>query len=223
LIHTGIVVVDERMRMVGEYPAPDSKWLEIAMVRMNAVGTPSSVMARTDLVRAVGGFDERLSVLADWDLWLALINRTSVAACRQPLTGYTEHRENMTITRLADVRKELAYLGRKHHAFAERHGGTMGGAPFEAWIAGSLRRSGHPWRAARAYLRVGVRKRDGGALLRGLLLLAGPVPMKAARRLRARRRLADPSWLRDHRGVAVADGRRAGSRRGSRTPRSRVR
>jgi hypothetical protein len=68
-----------------------------------------------------------------------------------------------------------------------------------------------------------VRKRDGGALLRGLLLLAGPVPMKAARRLRARRRLADPSWLRDHRGVAVADGRRAGSRRGSRTPRSRVR
>jgi glycosyltransferase involved in cell wall biosynthesis len=194
-VHTGIVVVDEQLRVVGEYAAPESGDLHAAMAEMNAIGTPSSVMARTDLVREVGGFDGRLSVLADWDLWLGLIQRTAVASCRLPLTGYTEHRDNMTITRLNEVRSELAYLARKHDAFAARNGGRFGGARFEAWIAGSLRRSGHPWRAARAYLRIGMRRGDRGAMVRGLLLLFGPSPMRAARRLRAHRRLADPPWL----------------------------
>jgi glycosyltransferase involved in cell wall biosynthesis len=194
-VHTGIVVVDEQLKVVGEYPPPTPRDLEAAMARMNAIGTPSSVMARADLVREVGGFDERLSVLADWDLWLGLIQRTPVASCPEPLTGYTEHRDNMTITRLYEVRNELAYLARKHDGFAARHGGRLGGAPLEAWIAGSLRRSGHPWRAARAYLRVGVRRKDTGALVRGVLLLLGPSPMRAVRRARARSRLADPAWL----------------------------
>jgi glycosyltransferase involved in cell wall biosynthesis len=194
-VHTGIVVVDERLRVVGEYPPPAPRDLHGAMAEMNAIGTPSSVMVRSDLVREVGGFDERLSVLADWDLWLQMIQRTAVASCGEPLTGYTEHRDNMTITRLDEVRREFGYLARKHEGFAERNGGRFGGAPLEAWIAGSLRRSGHPWRAARAYLRVGVRRRDAGAMVRGTLLLLGPSPMRAARRLRARSRLADPAWL----------------------------
>jgi glycosyltransferase involved in cell wall biosynthesis len=194
-VHTGIVVVDEHLKVVGEYPPPAPPDLKAAMAKMNAIGTPSSVMARTDLVREVGGFDERLSVLADWDVWLGLIERTPVASCPQPLTGYTEHRDNMTITRMHDVRAELEYLAGKHAAFAARNGGQLGGAPLEAWIAGSLRRSGHPWRAARAYLRVGVRRQDAGAMVRGALLLLGPRPMRAARRARARSRLADPAWL----------------------------
>jgi glycosyltransferase involved in cell wall biosynthesis len=194
-VHTGIVVVDNRLKVVGEYPAPSSAHLHAAMTKMNALGTPSTVMARADLVREVGGFDERLSVLADWDVWLGLIQRTTVASCAAPLTGYREHRENMTITRLGEVREELAYLAGKHADFAALHGGRFGGTPFEAWIAGSLRRSGHPWRAARAYLRAGARRGDRAALLRGALLLAGPGPMRTARRLRARSRLADPPWL----------------------------
>jgi glycosyltransferase involved in cell wall biosynthesis len=205
-LHTGIVVVDEQLRVVGEYAAPEPNDLQAAMAEMNAIGTPSSVMSRTDLVREVGGFDERLSVLADWDLWLGIIQRTPVASCPLPLTGYREHRENMTITRLEEVRTELAYLARKHDVYAARNGGRFGGAPLEAWIAGSLRRSGHPWRAARAYLGVGVRRGDGGAMVRGLLLLLGPGPMRAARRARARRRLADPVWLPPLRAPAEREG-----------------
>ena len=202
-VHTGIVVVDEQLRVVGEYAPPVGDDLQAAMVEMNAIGTPSSVLARTDLVRAVGGFDENLSVLADWDVWLGLIQLTGVASCRLPLTGYTEHRANMTITRLDEVRAEFAYLAIKHDAFAVRNGGRFGGAPLEAWIAGSLRRSGHPWRAARAYLRVGLRRGDVGATVRGLLLLLGPGPMRTVRRMRARSRLADPAWL-----VPLRDGLR---------------
>ena len=202
-VHTGIVVVDEQLRVVGEYTAPEPRDLQAAMAEMNAIGTPSSVMARTEHVRAIGGFDEKLSVLADWDVWLGLIQRTGVASCRLPLTGYTEHRENMTITRLHEVGAELAYLASKHDAFAARNGGRLGGASLEAWIAGSLRRSGHPWRAARAYLRVGLRRGDVGAMVRGLLLLPGPGPMRTARRMRARSRLADPAWL-----VPLRDGLR---------------
>jgi glycosyltransferase involved in cell wall biosynthesis len=209
-VHTCIVVVDEQLRVVGEYAPPEPRDLRAAMAEMNAIGTPSSVMARADLVRDIGGFDERLSVLADWDLWLGLIERTQVASCRLPLTGYTEHRDNMTITRIDEIRDEFAYLARKHETFVAPYGHRFGGASLEAWVAGSLRRSGHPWRAARAYLGVGVRRGDGGAMVRGLLLLLGPGPMRAARRIRARRRLADPAWLadarsRDGRGWEAAD------------------
>jgi glycosyltransferase involved in cell wall biosynthesis len=194
-IHTGIVVVDERLRVVGEYAAPEPRDLFATMAKMNAIGTPSSVMARTDLVREVGGFDERLPMLEDWDLWLSLIQRTQVASCQLPLTGYLEHRGNMTVTRIDEFGKAFAYLARKHDAFAVRNGGHLGGAPFEAWIAANLSRSGHPRRAARAYLRVGLRRRDPGSAVRGLLLLLGPEPMRVVRRLRARWRLADPAWL----------------------------
>ena len=194
-VHTGIVVVDERLRVVGEYPAPAPRDLFATMAKMNAIGTPSSVMVRTSLLRDVGGFDEHMTMLEDWDMWLSLIQRTQVASCGLPLTGYTEHRGNMTVTRMNEFRTAFAYLAHKHDAFAVRNGGHLGGAPFEAWIAGNLRRSGHPWRAARAYLGVGMRQRDRDAMVRGLLLLLGPAPMRTARRQRARWRLADPAWL----------------------------
>ena len=63
-------------------PAADPASLLPRLLRTNAIGSPSAVLARTELVRAVGGFDEELALLADWDLWLRL---AAVArAARQP-------------------------------------------------------------------------------------------------------------------------------------------
>lgn len=56
----------------------------------NVVGT-STVMARTDLLRAVGGFDEALHQAEDWDLWLRLAARAPVGCVPQALAEYRQH------------------------------------------------------------------------------------------------------------------------------------
>lgn len=48
-----------------------------ALFAENVVGT-STVMARTDLVRALGGFSTQLPSSEDWDLWLRLAQRVPV-------------------------------------------------------------------------------------------------------------------------------------------------
>ncbi len=57
-------------------------------------GSASGVLARTGLVRAVGGFDESLPSMEDWDLWIRLAQESPIAlvpavdvACRQHPTS----------------------------------------------------------------------------------------------------------------------------------------
>jgi glycosyltransferase involved in cell wall biosynthesis len=57
----------------------------------NVVGT-STVMARTDLLRAAGGFDESLAQAEDWDLWLRLAALAPVGCVPQALAEYRQHR-----------------------------------------------------------------------------------------------------------------------------------
>jgi glycosyltransferase involved in cell wall biosynthesis len=57
----------------------------------HVVGT-SAVVARTDLVRAEGGFSEDLPSSEDWDLWLRLAQRSQVMCVPRVLTDYLMHR-----------------------------------------------------------------------------------------------------------------------------------
>jgi glycosyltransferase involved in cell wall biosynthesis len=55
-----------------------------ALLHRNFISTPT-VMVRTDVVRQVGGFDETLPRLQDWDLWIRLAGLTPFAFLDQPL------------------------------------------------------------------------------------------------------------------------------------------
>jgi glycosyltransferase involved in cell wall biosynthesis len=186
LVHTGIAVVDGSRTVVGAIPVRPGGDVLAELVKLNSIGTPSCVLAATPLLRAAGGFDARLSILADWDLWLRLAERARVAACSGYLTAYTEHEGSMSVTRHLELRAELELLRSKHGALADRYGGRLGGAEFERWIAASVRRARHPWRAARLYAAAGARHRDPGALARAAALALGPVPLAAARGTRRR-------------------------------------
>ena len=60
-------------RSIEVYEAPPSAELADMLLAYNAVPAgASNVVARADAIREVGGYDETLSQLADWDLWIRL-------------------------------------------------------------------------------------------------------------------------------------------------------
>jgi glycosyltransferase involved in cell wall biosynthesis len=195
----GVVVVDARRRPVGIVAAADPGALLPRLLRTNAIGSPSAVLVRTELVRAVGGFDEELALLADWDLWLRLAAAGRGAASPELLVAYTEHAGNMTVAAHGGVARELARMAEKHAPLLRRYGGRLGGAELERWNVGGRRRSGSRLGAARDYLVAGVRGRDAGSLLRAPAALLGE---RLVLRLRARHvaaRVGDTAWLEPYR------------------------
>lgn len=108
-----------------------------------------AVAVRTALVREVGGFDETLSAMEDWDLWLRLAARTRFA----PLPG-------------------LAYAYRVHPASAS---GTMDDATktaarralYRAGTAAALALPGIPW-ARRLGIVLRLARKRFGLWRRGL-------------------------------------------------------
>jgi hypothetical protein len=159
------------------------------------VGSPSTVLVRTDLVRDAGGFDERLSILADWDLWIRLIidGRAIAATCPEPLVAYVLHAQNMHRADVQSVVVEFRRLAAKHG----RNGQTFGGSQFFRWIATLHRRNGRRFRAALVYLEAAARYRQAGDLVRGLGILLGERVMALGKRPPPPPALpAEPPWIR---------------------------
>jgi len=195
----GVVVVDARRRPVGMVAAADPRALLPRLLRTNSIGSPSAVLVRTELVRAVGGFDEQLALLADWDLWLRLAAAGRCAASRELLVAYTEHSSNMTVAAAGGFGPELARMADQHAPLLRRYGGPLGGAELERWNVGGRRRGGGRFGAARAYLVAGVRGRDAGSLVRAPAALLGEFLLRRLRGRRAAARVGDTAWLERYR------------------------
>jgi hypothetical protein len=187
VVWCSVVVVDAWRRPVGVVEAADPRTLPERLRRTNAIGSPSAVLARTALVRAAGGFDEELALLADWDLWLRLAATGRGAACPERLAAYTEHQGNMSAAERGRLDAELARMTRVH--------GRLGGAELARWSVGGHRRGGGRLTAAGAYLAAGVRERDAGSLARAPAALLGEDLVGRLRRRRAASRVGDPAWL----------------------------
>ena len=85
----------EPLRFVPVHPTPETL-LEHLLLGGNVVGTPSSVIApRVDLL-AMGGFDPKLSLCADWDMWIRLARRLVGYPSQQALVRYRVHEGSMS-------------------------------------------------------------------------------------------------------------------------------
>jgi hypothetical protein len=157
------------------------------------------VLLRTDVVRRVGGFDGRLSLRADWDLWIRIAGEGLAAACPEILAGYTVHDTNMHIVAIDDFGPELAYLAAKHRPLALRLGVPFGRRAQLKWTAISNRRAGRYGRAAWAYLRLGLRYRQPSDLGRAAAVLFGERAMRRVRVPVPPSSLIEPCWLRLYR------------------------
>jgi glycosyltransferase involved in cell wall biosynthesis len=189
----GVAVAADDGRVLWTSPALTPEELRREIRSRNVVFAGSSnVVARTELLRRLGGFDESLHHIADWDLWIRLAEAGRAAACPEPLVAYVVHDTNMHRTAIASAGREGRLLRAKHEHSSLP--GRFDPIVFRGWIAEGHEHSGRPGRAAFTYAGTALRhrsRRDARRALGSALRALG---------LRHRHRASDsggapPDWL----------------------------
>jgi glycosyltransferase involved in cell wall biosynthesis len=201
LVYSGHLQVNAQREVLAASPAPTLEAVHHDMDRFNLIGCPSRVLLRTDAARQTGGFDERLSIVADWDLWVRILADYQVVRCPELLVGYMLHAGNMHLDADQFVH-ELGVMQAKHGwnprpSRASMRAELMGpGDMLPAFVAAAYRARGRRLQAARWYLRAfrmyGVRRDLARAV--GVLLGERFIDMAGLRQPSA----VDPSlgtWL----------------------------
>jgi glycosyltransferase involved in cell wall biosynthesis len=188
--------LDEHRRFLYGLQAPDPSGLPARLLRWNEIWAGgSNVLARADLVRELGGFDETLFQLADWDLWIRLALAGAAVALPELLVGYVMQPQSMLLTDRRDVFLEFDRLVAKHREAAARLGAGPDPLRFARWVALGHLRAGRRREAARTYLAASLRHRDASTGARALAALLGPTGLAAARAVARAARGADPARL----------------------------
>jgi glycosyltransferase involved in cell wall biosynthesis len=169
LVYSGHLVVDRERDVTGISPAPPLSDVRGRMHTFNFVGCPSRVVLRTQAARDVGGFDEGLSILADWDMWVRVVATTSCARCPELLVAYMLHARAMHLDG-DGLLAELAILQRKHGWERDLH---VPGDMLPSFVAEAYRGRGRRLRAARWYLRAFRTQRTPRDLGRAVGMLLG--------------------------------------------------
>jgi glycosyltransferase involved in cell wall biosynthesis len=215
--YAGCVMVNAQLHIQGGSSPLSPEAMIEALLHYNAVPAgASNVVVRKDVLDRVGGFDESLTHVPDWDLWLRLARHGVPASVSEPLVAYRIHAGNASF-RTAEMLAELYVLERRHGLTATR-------VRFHRHLAHLCLRSARRREALTHFMRAALRFRDGysqmdlitdGGLLRehvGEIVrrrLGRPLSKRAAQRLQAaRERDPNAGWK------AQADAWLQGLRRG---------
>jgi glycosyltransferase involved in cell wall biosynthesis len=110
----GAVRVDSDLRVVSHHAPPASGRIENELLRRNSIpGGGSGTVALTSLAREIGGFDEGISIVADWDFYLRLSLQSPIAVVDRPLLAQYVHPDSMYFDPSGMIR-ELYYLEDKY-------------------------------------------------------------------------------------------------------------
>jgi glycosyltransferase involved in cell wall biosynthesis len=187
------VVVDGDLRVIGGQPAPVQSDLSSSLLAANVVpGGASGVVAERELVQGVGGFDTRLSLLADWDLWTRLALCSPAIAVPEPLHAYRVHASSMS-ARNRNGEDELRIVEAKYACERRERGVALARQAFDFWLADSRQRGGRRLAAADAYVRSVGYTAPLNAALHAAAALVWPGSLRHVSARRAAR--TDPRWV----------------------------
>jgi glycosyltransferase involved in cell wall biosynthesis len=188
-IYTGCVEIDQCGRLIGGDPPPSTETLVANLRDRNLMPAGSSnVLVRADLLREAGGFDVRLRLIADWDLWLRLAPLGPPACVQLPLVAYRFHSGQATLDS-----DGLIGEGRILEA---RHGANLN--TVRRWVAWSHLRRGERRLAFRMYGQA-ILSGDLSSVGRAAVVALHPRPTTVHRRPRTGSREwqhSAESWLR---------------------------
>ena len=117
----------------------------LELVRRSFIST-QTLIVRRDILQDVGGFDEDLRALVDWDLMLRVAQRGPVALVDEPLVRQRFSDNSITHDPLRRV-EARRHLVAKHADLIDRFPGAM--AEHHYQLSGGFRRCGDLERAAR--------------------------------------------------------------------------
>lgn len=123
LVYTGDVTIDETGRRLSVNPCPPGatgRMYEELSVHNVMVG--SSVVVRRRAIVEAGGFDESLTSIENWDLWIRIAREWAIDCIDKPLTLYRIHSGNRSGN--VELRRENIFrVLAKHHDAGDRSPG----------------------------------------------------------------------------------------------------
>lgn len=150
---TGSVVTDSSLSILRHERPPRVTDLDSHALKNNCIPAGGSgVLAATELVRQVGGFDPAYSNLADWDLWIRLALASRVTSVARPLVAYRVQASGMAhgVQRTSD---ELDAIIEKYAAERTARGVSIDWGTWFRYFARLHLRQGDQRAAARDYFR----------------------------------------------------------------------
>ncbi len=194
--YSSVFMIDADLTPLFVIPAPPAADLLRRLLESNVIPAGSSnVVVDRALFDQVGGFDESLSFMADWDAWLRLAQAAPAAQVEDALTAYSFHPRNWVLRGDPAHESDYRRFSEKHAELIRRHGAGPNRLHYDRYIADSHLRAGHRWIAGRRFVKAGLRERDPPTVARGLMVL---VPRFVVELRRRRRGLLAPSWLSAH-------------------------
>lgn len=189
----GGVFVDDKLTVLGQQRLARDAHVRRLLLEANVIpGSASSVLVRTEAVRAVGGFREELRWGEDWDLWLRLASVSPLAIVDRPLMAYRLSSTSMSHD-TALVARTLEALRANFAGEFERHGVQGESTEFLLYLAKQELRAGRRLGAAGRYLDVAIRHRRPARFLHAAGAIAAPGLLRSLGRWRSRRQM-DPRW-----------------------------
>ena len=133
--------------------APAAATLVEEVLKNNCVPAGGSgVLASTDLVREVGGFDPQFSNLADWDLWIRLALAAPATSVPHPMVAYRVHAGGMA-HRVRRTEDEFDGDHREVCERSSRRGISIDRGTWHRYLGQLHLRNGDQRAAAHSYLR----------------------------------------------------------------------
>jgi len=196
---SGAVHVDDRLVPFAAHRLTVEQGVRGRILSQNVVpGGGSGVLARTDVIRELGGFDTSLVELEEWDLWIRLARRGEPAIVDRPHVAYRVNAGSLTFQE-----EEHLHLGLVH-AGADASGIDM--TMHRRATAQTDARAGRRRSAASAYLSLAWTERSAGDLARAAAATLGPGPFLAMGKVTGRRSIprewqSQLAWLGDYAGT----------------------
>jgi glycosyltransferase involved in cell wall biosynthesis len=177
------------------YPPPAESQPDSILASSSVPAGSSNLIVRADLLRSIGGVDEELEALADWDLFIRVLLNDPTAAVEEPHVGYVLRPGSMSAGAVRRHFSDLDRIVETYRFEREQRGVELDGVQFSRWLAGGLRRGGNRRGALRTYLEGAKRYRSPGNVLRAAGLLAGERTLAALSGPPALPEWADQPWL----------------------------
>jgi glycosyltransferase involved in cell wall biosynthesis len=189
---TGSVNIDSQCRVARwDEPPPEADVGDL-LLRQNLIpGGGSGVLASRELTTAVGGFDEALSNIADWDFYIRLGLRSRLASVRRPHLGYYVHPQGMAHD-VAKSEREYRYVDLKYRTERQSRGVALNEKAWAGYLAWLAYNGGQRWTGMRLNAQL-VAKHRSWRSLRSIGLGLVPERVRLAR-LRRPGAPLPPSW-----------------------------